>query len=298
MTGRGGRRRSLELGTRNQPMRLTKMHGLGNDYLYHRPVEERDWARLSRRVSDRHFGVGSDGLILALPSERADLRMRIFNADGSEAEMCGNGIRCLARYAVEEDMVDAAAEAVTIETLAGVLTLDLFREDGVVTGARVKIGRPSFDPASLPASLPGPGPVFDHEVDVDGFALRLSLVSVGNPHAVHYVDSGIEDFPLERIGPLVEHHPLFPNRVNFQVVEVVDSGRVKHRVWERGSGITLASGTSATAVCAVSRTRGLTGDRLVDSLPGGELVLDWDGEGPVFMTGPAARVFDCEWPWD
>lgn len=279
-------------------MRITKMHGLGNDYLYLRPEEERDWGRLSRRVSDRHFGIGSDGLILALPSERADLRMRIFNADGSEAEMCGNGIRCLAKYAVEEGIVDAAARSVTVETLAGVLTLDLFREDGAVTGARVEMGEPDFDPAALPAALPGPGPVFDHVVEVDGIKLKLSLVSVGNPHAVHYVDGGIEEFPLERIGPLVERHPLFPNRVNFQVVQVLDPGHVRHRVWERGSGITLASGTSATAVCAVSRTRGLTGDRLVDALPGGELVLDWDGEGPVYMTGPAVRVFDCDWLWD
>jgi len=276
-------------------MRVTKMHGLGNDYIFHRPLEERDWPEVSRRVSDRHFGIGSDGLILALPSESADLRMRMFNADGSEAEMCGNGIRCLAKYAVEEGMVPPDAQQVTIETGNGVLTLELFREDGVVAFARVDMGPPRFDPASLPASVEGSGPVIDLPLRVDGMDLRLTLVSMGNPHAIHYIESGIETFPLERIGPLVEHHGLFPRRTNFQVVQVVDRGHLKHRVWERGSGITLASGTSASAVAAASRLRGFTGDRIVDSLPGGDLILEWDGKGSVFMTGPATRVYDGEW---
>lgn len=276
-------------------MRVTKMHGLGNDYIFVRPSEERDWAEVSRRVSDRHFGVGSDGLILALPSDVADLRMRMFNADGSEAEMCGNGIRCLARFAVEEGIVAADAEVVRIETEAGIKVLQLFREGGTVTAARVDMGEPSFDPASLPADVPGPGPIIDYPVTIGGHDLRLTLVSVGNPHAIHYIESDPDGFPLEEIGPLVEHHELFPRRVNFQVVQVLDKGHVKHRVWERGSGITLASGTSASAVCAASRLRGFTGDRIVDSLSGGDLVLEWDGEGSVFMTGPATRVFDAEW---
>src|SRR6185437_12787776 len=276
-------------------MRVTKMHGLGNDYIFHRPGDERDWPDVSRRVSDRHFGLGSDGLILALPSEHADLRMRIFNADGSEAEMCGNGIRCLGKYAVEEGIVAPDADVVTVETGNGVLTLELLREDGVVAFARVDMGTPRFDPASLPANVEGEGPIIDLPLTVGGMDLRLTLVSVGNPHAIHYVESGIESFPLERIGPLVEHHPLFPRRTNFQVVQVLDRGHVRHRVWERGSGITLASGTSASAVAAASRLRGFTGDRIVDSLPGGDLILEWDGSGSVFMTGPATRVFDGEW---
>ena len=276
-------------------MRVTKMHGLGNDYVYVRPEAEQDWSAIARQVSDRHFGVGSDGLILALPSDVADLRMRMFNADGSEAEMCGNGIRCLAKYAVEEGMVPADIESVTIETLAGVLTLQLFRENGAVSAARVDMGPPSFDPASLPADLPGPGPVVDHPLEVDGMELRLTLASMGNPHAIHWIDGDVDEFPLERIGPQVEHHPLFPNRTNFQVVQVVNRDHVRHRVWERGAGITLASGTSASAVCAAGRLTGRTGDSITDSLPGGDLQLSWDGEGSVFMTGPAARVFDAEW---
>ena len=276
-------------------MRVTKMHGLGNDYVYLMPSAERDWPELSRRVSDRHFGVGSDGLILALPSAVADMRMRMFNADGSEAEMCGNGIRCVVKFALEEGLVDAAKESVTVETLAGIKTLQVFRENGAVTAARVDMGPPNFDPASLPANVEGPGPVIDLPLAVDGMDLKLTLVSVGNPHAIHYIEHDPASFPLERIGPQVENHPLFPRRVNFQVVQVLDRGHVKHRVWERGSGITLASGTSATAVAAASRLRGFTGDRVIDSLPGGDLVLEWDGKGSVFMTGPATRVFDAEW---
>lgn len=276
-------------------MRVTKMHGLGNDYIYVRPTEERDWPEVARQVSDRHFGIGSDGLILVLPSQVADVRMQMFNADGSEAEMCGNGIRCVAKYAVEEAMVPAGIEVMTIESGDGVKTLQLFREDGVVTAARVDMGAARFDPATLPANVEGPGPVIDLPLEVGGMQLKLTLVSVGNPHAIHYVESGIDEFPLERIGPLVENHPLFPRRVNFQVVQVIDREHVRHRVWERGTGITLASGTSATAVCAASRLRGFTGDRMVDSLPGGDLVLEWDGKGAVFMTGPATRVFDGEW---
>lgn len=276
-------------------MRVTKMHGLGNDYIYVIPEREMDWPDISRRVSERHFGIGSDGLILALPSDVADMKMRMFNADGSEAEMCGNGIRCVAKFAVEEGLVADGIEVVTVETLAGIKTLQLFREGGVITGARVDMGPPSFDPAALPANVEGPGPVIDLPLTLDGVDLKLTLVSVGNPHAIHYIDSDPDGFPLERIGPLVENHPLFPRRTNFQVVQVLDRGHVKHRVWERGSGITLASGTSATAVAAASRLRGFTGDRIIDSLPGGDLTLEWDGAGAVFMSGPATRVMDGEW---
>jgi diaminopimelate epimerase len=209
--------------------------------------------------------------------------------------MCGNGIRCVVKFAVEEGLVPAGRDVVTVETLAGLKTLQLVRDGGVITGARVDMGPPSFDPSSLPANVEGPGPIIDLPLNVDGVALKLTLVSVGNPHAIHYLEGDPDEFPLERVGPLVEHHPLFPRRTNFQVVQVLARDHIKHRVWERGSGITLASGTSASAVCAASVLRGFTGSRVTDSLPGGDLVLEWDGRGSVFMTGPATRVFDGDW---
>ena len=276
-------------------MRVTKMHGLGNDYIYVIPEREMDWPDISRRVSERHFGIGSDGLILALPADVADMKMRMFNADGSEAEMCGNGIRCIVKFGVEEGLVSDDRDVVTVETLSGIKTLQLLREGGVIVGARVDMGPPNFDPAALPANVEGRGPVIDLPLTVDGVDLKLTLVSMGNPHAIHYIDSDPDGFPLERVGPLVENHPLFPRRTNFQVVQVLNRGHVKHRVWERGSGITIASGTSASAVGAASRLRGFTGDRIIDSLTGGDLTIEWDGSGSVFMTGPATRVMDGEW---
>ena len=278
-------------------MRVTKMHGAGNDYVYTLPRHDRDdWGEVARKVSDRHFGIGSDGLILGLKSDKADMRMRMFNADGSEAEMCGNGIRCLVKFAVEEGFLPRNAGTVSVETLGGIKVLQLFREGGEITSARVDMGPPNFSPASLPASVEGSGPIVDLPIVVDGMDLKLTLVSMGNPHAIHYIDYDPAAFPLERVGPLVENHHLFPRRTNFQVVQVLGKGEVKHRVWERGTGITLASGTSASAVCAASRMRGFTGDRVIDHMPGGDLVLEWDGEGSVFMTGPAVRVFDTDWP--
>ena len=276
-------------------MRVTKMHGLGNDYIYVIPEREMDWPDISRRVSERHFGIGSDGLILALPSDVADMKMRMFNADGSEAEMCGNGIRCIVKFGVEEGLVSDDRDVVTVETLSGIKTLQLLRDGGVIVGARVDMGPPNFDPAALPANVEGPGPVIDLPLTVDGVDLKLTLVSMGNPHAIHYIDSDPDGFPLERVGPMVENHPLFSRRTNFQVVQVLNRGHVKHRVWERGSGITIASGTSASAVGAASRLRGFTGDRIIDSLTGGDLTIEWDGSGSVFMTGPATRVMDGEW---
>lgn len=282
-------------------MRFTKMHGLGNDYIYMCPEEgnSSNWAEVSRRLSDRHFGVGADGIILALPSGIADLKMRIFNSDGSEAEMCGNGIRCLGRYAVEEGLVRQDANSLKIETLAGVLELELIRENDVVTGARVAMGEPAFHPASLPVLIEGSGPISGYQIEIDDFLFDLTFVSMGNPHAIHWLASkdpdDLENFPLDRLGPLLENHSIFPNRTNVQIVQVLDREHVRHRVWERGAGLTLASGTSASAVCAAGRMLGFTGDRIVDSLPGGDLFLEWDGIGSVYMTGPAERVFDGEW---
>jgi diaminopimelate epimerase len=200
------------------------------------------------------------------------------------------------KFAVEEGFLPKDADNVSVETLGGIKVLQLFRENGVITSARVDMGPPNFDPASLPANVEGPGPIIDLPLVVDGMELKLTLVSMGNPHAIHYIDHDPASFPLERIGPQVEHHPLFPRRTNFQVVQVLNPGEVNHRVWERGTGITLASGTSSCAVAAASHLRGFTGSRIVDHMEGGDLILEWDGAGSVFKTGPAVRVFDTEWP--
>lgn len=277
-------------------MKFTKMHGLGNDYVYVEAFSQpppADPAALARAVSDRHFGVGSDGLILILPSDRADARMRMFNADGSEGEMCGNGVRCVARFIHDHDI--ARKPRVTIETGRGVLTLDLTVEDGVAKLVRVDMGTPILDPELIPTTLPG-APVVEAPVEIGGRELRLTAVSMGNPHAVLFVDD-VAAFPLETLGPLIEHHPAFPRRVNFHAVEVVTPAEVRMRTWERGSGVTLACGTGACAVAVAGVLSGRTGPRVLAHLPGGDLELEWPNrDSSVFMTGPATEVFSGVWP--
>ena len=279
-------------------MRFTKMHGAGNDYVYvDARGEERDWPALSVAMSDRHLGVGSDGLILALPSEKADLRMRMFNADGSEGEMCGNGIRCLVRFAFDNGIVPAEKSPVRVETMAGVLDVTPLGDNGDgMTAARVLMGAPRLIPAEIPVAIEDMDAVIDQPLEVAGRKFRMTCVSMGNPHAVVFLDEPVDDFPLAEIGPMVEHHPLFPARVNFEIVNVLDGGEViKTRVWERGSGITMACGTGACAVQVAARLNGLAGDRATIALPGGDLTVEWPGEGEVVMEGPVAKVFDGEW---
>ena len=279
-------------------MKFTKMHGAGNDYVYvDARGQERDWPALSVAMSDRHLGVGSDGLILALPSEKADLRMRMFNSDGSEGEMCGNGIRCLVRFAFDNGIVDAERSPVRVETMAGVLDVTPLGDDGDgMTAARVLMGAPRLIPAEIPVALEGMDVVIDEPLEVAGREFRMTCVSMGNPHAVVFIEEPVDEFPLTEIGPMVEHHPLFPARVNFEIVNVLDGGEVlKTRVWERGSGITMACGTGACAVQVAARLNGLAGDRATVALPGGDLTVEWPGEGEVVMEGPVATVFDGEW---
>ena len=279
-------------------MKFTKMHGAGNDYVYIDAREqERDWPALSVAMSDRHLGIGSDGLILALPSDKADLRMRMFNADGSEGEMCGNGIRCLVRFAFDNGIVDAEKSPVRVETMAGVLDVTPLGDDGDgMTAARVLMGAPRLIPAEIPVAIVGMDVVIDQPLEVAGREFRMTCVSMGNPHAVVFMDEPVDDFPLTEIGPMVEHHPLFPARVNFEIVNVLDGGKtLKTRVWERGSGITMACGTGACAVQVAARLNGLAGDRATIALPGGDLTVEWPGEGEVIMEGPVATVFDGEW---
>lgn len=282
-------------------MKFTKMHGAGNDYVYvDARSEDRDWPELARRMSDRHFGVGSDGLILIKDSDVADLRMSMFNADGSEAEMCGNGIRCFVKYAVDRGIVSGGTSSVNVETLAGIRNIVPVTEHGLVTAARVSMGLPIFNPSDVPVALEstgeyGAGPVLEYPFEMDGHDLPLSFVSMGNPHAVTFIDTPVADFPLLTAGPKVEHHSIFPRRVNFEIVNVDSSDHLTARVWERGSGETLACGTGACGIAVASILGGHTGNTVDITLPGGTLKVDWDGQGEVYLEGPAEEVFSGEW---
>jgi diaminopimelate epimerase len=290
-------------------MRFVKMQGAGNDYVYvdcFNQLPPRDPAALSRAISDRHFGVGSDGLILLLPSERADVRMRMFNADGSEAEMCGNGIRCLAKLAYDHGLT--RNNPLTVETGRGVLTLSLDLRDGKVEQVTVDMGEPILEAERIPTTLPGPR-VVDQPLPFGGPGVdawfagcevdrRLSCVSMGNPHAVIYCGN-VERLPLEQAGPALERAPCFPRRSNVHFVQVRSPQEVTMRTWERGSGITLACGTGACAVAVAGVLTGRTGRRLLAHLPGGDLRLHWsEADNHVYMTGPAVEVFCGEWPED
>jgi diaminopimelate epimerase len=278
-------------------MRFTKMHGLGNDYVYVSLFDQAlpgPAADIARAVSDRHFGIGSDGLILIEPSDRADARMRMFNADGSEGEMCGNGVRCVAKYVHDHGI--ARKPVIAIETGRGVLALEVAAgPDGLAAKVRVDMGTPILDAARIPTTLPGSPPI-DVPASVGGQLLRLTAVSMGNPHVVAFVED-VAAFPVETIGPLLERHEAFPRRVNVHFAQVIGPGEVVMRTWERGSGITLACGTGACAVCVAGVLTKRTGRDLLAHLPGGDLELRWpDADASVFMTGPATEVFTGEWP--
>jgi diaminopimelate epimerase len=283
-------------------MRFTKMHGIGNDYVYVDGFAERvaDPARVAVAVSDRHTGVGGDGLILILPSDRADVRMRMFNADGSEGEMCGNGVRCVAKYAYDHGLTKS--NPMRVETGRGVLSLALSTREGKVDQVTVNMDHPILDLLKIPV---------DREKVVKGgreHEYRLSVaqgnemvdatfVSMGNPHAVIYTDGDIHALDLARIGPPLEHHKAFPRRINVHWVKVVSRDEVVMRTWERGSGITLACGTGACAVCVAGVLTGRTNRKILAHLPGGDLTLEWrESDNNVYMTGPAAEVFSGEWP--
>jgi len=277
------------------------MHGAGNDYVYvDARSEDRDWPELSRQMSDRHFGVGGDGLILIKDSEVADLRMSMFNADGSEAEMCGNGIRCFVKYAVDRGIVSDSAASVSVETLAGIRQIAPIAKNGQVVAARVSMGVPILTPDDVPVKLDsakeyGPGAVMEYPFQMDGHDLPFTFVSMGNPHAVTFINTPVAEFPLLTVGPKVEHHSIFPNRVNFEIVNIDSRDHLTARVWERGSGETLACGTGACGIAVASILGGHTGNTIDITLPGGTLKVDWDGEGEIFLEGPAQEVFSGEW---
>jgi len=286
-------------------MKFTKMHGAGNDYLY---IDARDhddfstdWSQLSRSMSDRHFGVGSDGIILIEDSGIADLKMRMFNADGSESEMCGNGIRCFAKYAIDRGLATPGADGIEVETLAGIRTVVPIYDGDRITGARVAMGEPLLEPGAVPVILDPAsgypkGPVTGYPLAVDSLELSLSFVSMGNPHAITFIDQPVGEFPLHTIGPMVKHHSIFPNRVNFETVNITGPGAMTARVWERGSGETMACGTGACAIAVAARLLGIADGRVDITLPGGTLSIDWDGEGEVYLEGPAEEIFSGKWP--
>ena len=278
-------------------MNFTKMHGAGNDFLIVESAgEERDWPRIAEAMCHRQLGIGADGVMLLLPSERADIRMRLFNADGSEAEVSGNGVRCLVKYAVERGLAAPHDGRITIEAVHDILEAQLTMEDGKVAHSRLSMGPPHFEPAEIPVSTDMKPPVLDLPAEIDGQTLAVNCVSMGNPHAVLFLDGPAASYPLERIGPKMEHHALFAERVNFGVACVVSRARMDVRVWERGAGETLACGSGCCAAMVIAHLKGLVGDRVDITQPGGLLTVEWDGEGDVYLTGPAAFVFSGQWP--
>jgi diaminopimelate epimerase len=275
-------------------MKFTKMHGAGNDYVYVDCFAEKlhtDLPPLAIAVSDRHTGIGADGLILICPSEIADARMRMFNADGSESEMCGNGVRCVAKYVYDHGI--ARQDRLKIETGRGVLTLDLETSGGLVQRVRVNMGAPILESAKIPTTLPGDPPI-RQKLSAGGREFEVTCVSMGNPHCVTFVDELSDDWVL-RVGPEVERHPVFPRRVNAEFIQIISPREFRMRVWERGSGETQACGTGACASAVAGVLTGLTERRVLAHLPGGDLELEWSESGEVYLTGPAVEVFSGEW---
>ncbi|MBC8872450.1 MAG: diaminopimelate epimerase [Planctomycetes bacterium] len=279
-------------------MRFTKMHGAGNDYVYVNCFDEpvpSNLANLAERISDRHTGVGGDGLILIRPSDAADARMQMFNADGSEAEMCGNGIRCVAKFLYDHGI--CRKDQLQIETRAGVLSLNVETAGGLVQRVTVDMGEPILEASDIPTTLQG-NPVVDAEFQVGQHELKVTCVSMGNPHCVVFVDRATDDLVLG-LGPKIEVDSRFPARVNVEFVELLGSGEVHQRTWERGSGETMACGTGASAVCVAGVLSGRTERKILNHLRGGDLELHWnEQDNHVYMTGPAVEVFSGDWPED
>lgn len=274
-------------------MKFTKMQGLGNDYVYVNCFKEevKDAPAVSIKVSDRHFGIGSDGLILIKPSDIADFKMDMYNADGSQAEMCGNGIRCVGKYVFDYGLTDKTD--ISVETLAGIKYLHFEITDGKVSLVTVDMGEPELVPEKIPVVSQNER-VINEEIIVDGNAYKMTCVSMGNPHAIVYIDS-TKDLEIEKVGPSFENHKVFPRRVNTEFIQVLNRKEVNMRVWERGSGETLACGTGACASTVAGVLCGVTDEEITLHLLGGDLRVKWDqSDNHVYMTGPAKVVFDGE----
>lgn len=283
-------------------MKFTKMHGCGNDYVYVDCTKEviPNISETAIRVSDRHFGIGSDGLILIKASDVADFEMDMYNADGSRGKMCGNGIRCVAKYVYDHGLTDKTT--ITVNTLSGIKTLKLTVEDGKVSKVRVDMGEPELIPAQVPVKASVLGLADDRReaivaepLEIKGRSYDITCVSMGNPHCITFIGEDVRNFPLEAVGPVFEKHELFPERVNTEFINVIDKDHLRMRVWERGSGETLACGTGACAVAVASYLNGFTGRSVDIELLGGHLKVVYDEKtNHVFMTGPATEVFSGE----
>jgi diaminopimelate epimerase len=277
-------------------LQFNKVQGLGNDFILvndlNRRLNPNRFSALAVKICHRHFGVGADGLVLLLPSDKADVRMRIFNSDGSEAEMCGNAIRCVAKYLYEHGLVEQ--EKIRVETLAGTITPGIIAENGVVKLVRVDMGEPWLQRGQIPMLGP-PGKVLDELLTVDGADYRVTAVSMGNPHCVIFVPE-VDRVLLQQAGPRIENHPVFPRKTNVEFVQILNRDEIKMKVWERGAGETMACGTGACAAAVACILNGYTGSKVTVRLAAGNLLIEWAGDNRVYMTGPADEVFSGTYP--
>ncbi len=284
-------------------MKFTKVQGSGNDFVLLETYEaQHNWSRLATAMCDRHLGIGADGLLLALPSKVADFKMRMFDPDGTEAEACGNGLRCLVKYVLERRLVRTGTGQLLVETPAGIRKVELEWSGSQAVSIKVSMGEPKFAAREIPVVIEPGGDVVDikkmlgYPLTIDKTNLLLNLVSMSNPHAVYFWQHPVAGFPLSRLGPIVENLPIFPKRVNFEVAQVLSRKKIEARVWERGVGETLACGSGACAIAVAARLYGYIDNKVELKLPGGILGVEWDGLGEVYLSGPAEIVFTGEWP--
>ena len=283
-------------------MKFTKLQGSGNDFVLLEAGESpRDWSQLAIAMCDRHFGIGADGLLLVLPSKKADFKMRMIDPDGSEAEACGNGLRCLVKYVLEKGLIKKTTRKVMVETIAGIREAEPEGKERREVNIKVSMGEPRFAAGDISLVIEPGGELVDikkmlgYPLTIANTNLLLNLVSMGNPHAVYFWQHPVSEFPLSRLGPKVENLPIFPNRVNFEVARVISRREIEARVWERGVGETLACGSGACAIAVAAHLYGYIDNKVDIKLPGGALGVDWNGAGEVFLSGPAEIVFNGEW---
>ena len=282
-------------------MNFTKVQGAGNDFILVEASEiNPNWPQMAIAMCDRHFGIGADGLLVLLPpSHLADFQMHIFNPDGSEAEACGNGLRCLAKYVVDMGLANTGAQEILVETVAGIRKVQIYRARGKLTKIQAGMGKPKLGAKDIPVVIE-PGlvdikPMLSYSITIGSKELLLNFVSMGNPHAIYFWQHPVSDFPLSQLGPEIEQHKIFPNRVNFEVANVISRRQIEARVWERGVGETLACGSGACAVAVAAQLLGYIDNKVEIKLPGGILDVEWDRVGEVLLGGPTEIVFTGEW---